>query len=404
MELLSAGIAEAPLAPGRVRLVAEVAYDDRRGRPEQYWFDAPEKYADRLSVSGNPWLACLLPLAVTRGEALRLNLPVDPKLLANARRVIEIWASWGRGRPIPVEAEARLTPTGAAEARTGAFFSGGVDSFYMVLRDGTLPIEPPIPRIDALLCIWGFDIRIDAPEEFRRLRERLAIAADALGKELVDVGTNLRSTRFREADWGRLSHGAALAGAGLSLEGLFRTLLIAGTHSDGPLRPWGSHPETDPLFSTSSTRVVHADSGVRRREKTEFVARSEIAMRSLHVCYSGSSADNCGNCRKCLLAMLTLELAGVRERCETLRGHRLELDRVERLYLRSPAYRRLYRDLALHARAAGRRDIATAVERAVGRSRRMKPVLRALEWLEARRGFWRLARALRLRTFGDSIQ
>ena len=403
MELLSARLADAPLARGRVRLVGDVVYDDRPDR-EEYWFEVSERHADRLSTSGNPWLACLLPLAASRGEALRVHLPVDPTLLANARRIIEVWSSWGRGRPVPIEAEALPTRPGDGSRRTGAFFSGGIDSFYMVLRDGTLPIEPPVPPIDALLCVRGFDIHIEDGEEFARLRERLARAAGALGKELVDVATNLRATRFREANWGRLSHGAALASVGLALERLFHTLLIAGTHSDGPLRPWGSHPETDPLFSTASTRIVHVDSGVHRREKTEFVAGSDVAMRCLHVCYRASSADNCGNCRKCLLAMLTLELAGVRERCETLRGLPLDLDRVERLYLQSPAYRRLYGDLAVRARAAGRTDVAEAIERAIARSRRMKPALRTLEWLEARRGFSRLARALRLRTLGGSIQ
>src|SRR5512135_307798 len=131
MELLSARLAEAPLARGRVRLVGDVVYDDRAGR-EEYWFEVSERHADRLSTSGNPWLACLLPLAASRGEALRVHLPVDPTLLANARRIIEVWASWGRGRPIRIEAETQPTPLGIAVRQTGAFFSGGIDSFYMV--------------------------------------------------------------------------------------------------------------------------------------------------------------------------------------------------------------------------------------------------------------------------------
>ena len=218
MELVSVRVAGAPSARDRVRLLGDVVYDDRPREPEQYWFDVPEKYAGSLSVSGNPWLACLLPLAVSRGEALRLCLPVDPMLLANASRLMQIWSGWHeRLRPIRLEADSSPTDPGPGVRETGAFFSGGIDSFYMALRNDEGD-RASVPRIDKLLCVWGFDIHIDATHEFQRLRSRLSEAADALGKELVDVATNLREVRFREVDWGRLSHGGALASVGLALE------------------------------------------------------------------------------------------------------------------------------------------------------------------------------------------
>jgi hypothetical protein len=94
MELVSVRIDKSPSGRSRVRLVGDVAYDDRAGAVEQYWFEVPEKYADSLSVSGNPWLACLLPLAVTLRERLRLCLPIDPVLSANASRLMKIWTGW----------------------------------------------------------------------------------------------------------------------------------------------------------------------------------------------------------------------------------------------------------------------------------------------------------------------
>ncbi len=405
MELVSVRVAEAPSARGRVRLLGDVVYDDRPREPEQYWFDVPEKYAGSLSISGNPWLACLLPLAVKRGEALRLCLPADPMLLANAARLMQIWSGWyKRLRPIRLEASSSLTDPGSGVRKAGAFFSGGIDSFYMALRDTDQERIAGVPRIDKLLCVWGFDIHIDTAHEFQRLRSRLSEAADALGKELVDVATNLREVRFREVDWGRLSHGGALASVGLALERGFDSLCIAGTHSDGPLRPWGSHPETDPLLSTSITKIFHVGVGIPRSEKTEYVSRSDVAMRSLHVCYRINSADNCCDCRKCLLAILTLEVLGALDRCPALRRRTLDLDRVRKIYLRSPAYRRLYRDIEIRARAAGRRDIAEAIAMCLRRSRRMKPLLVTLRWLETKRGIWRIARLLRLRTLAGSVQ
>ena len=198
----------------------------------------------------------------------------------------------------------------------------------MVLRDrnGTRPAG--VPAIDKLLLVRGFDIPIDAVAEFERLRASLSQAADALGLELVDVATNLRAVRFREAEWGRLSHGSALASVGLAAERGFQSLCIAATHYDGPVKPWGSQPETDPLLSTGITRIFHVGLLIPRREKTEYISASEVAMRHLHVCYRLGSADNCCDCTKCLLAMLTLEVVGALDRCPPLRRRSLDLERV----------------------------------------------------------------------------
>ena len=76
MELIRIDIVEAP-GSERVRLVGKVAYD--RGSPltEELWYEVPRAYAEHLSTDGTPWLATLLPLAVTLNEPLRIAQPVD---------------------------------------------------------------------------------------------------------------------------------------------------------------------------------------------------------------------------------------------------------------------------------------------------------------------------------------
>lgn len=392
-------VAGSPSAPDSVRLSAEVACDDRPGRVEEWWIEVPEERAGALSVSGTPWLAAMLPLAATLGEPLRLRVPVDATLLAGARRILRTWREWYRERfpeirDVPVEADT-LPPSSYAGARENAgFFSGGVDSFYMLLTNGDPARGGGLPPIDRLVTVRGFDVPLDAAGEFGRLRDGLARAAGELGRSYLDAATNLRETRFREARWGNLAHGCALAAVGLALEPMFASLCIAGTHYDGPVKPWGSNPETDALLSTGATRVFHHACGVARREKTEVLARSPVAMRHLHVCYQSRSADNCGDCHKCYLTMLTLQVAGAR--CETLPPS-ADLRRVARMYIRSNAYKRLYRDLAVRAAEAGRRDVARAITRCLSRSRALDRGLAAVGWLSARRGLWRLARGLKPR-------
>jgi hypothetical protein len=404
MELVSVRIEEAPSSLGRVRLVGDVAYDDRPRALERYWFEVPEGLAGDLSLSGNPWLACLLPLAVTRGESLRLCRPCDPVLIDNAARIMKIWSSWDKSRrPILVDAPRCATAPGS-DRETGALFSGGIDSFFMALRNAEQAAAGIVPKIDRLLCVWGFDVPIEASGEYELLSRSLREATRELGMDLLSVATNLRSLRFREASWGKLAHGAAMASVGLLLERRFHSICFAATPGDRRLYPWGSHPDTDPLFSTSITRVVDVGVGVPRSEKTLVVARSEAALRALHVCYKTSGADNCCDCRKCLLAILTLEIAGLLDRCPPLRRRRLDLERVRKLYLRAPSYRHMYRDLQRRARAAGRKDLADAISAAVRRSRLMKPWLVVLEWLGTKRGIWRIARRLRLRALAGSVQ
>jgi hypothetical protein len=399
MELVSVRIEESPRAAGRVRLVGEVAYDDRP-ETESYWFEVDEEHAGALSLSGTPWLACLLPLAVTLGQNLRISAPVDPLLAGNASRLMEIWTTWYRKRfpslrVVQVDAPLEVSQPPPVLRETGAYFSGGIDSFYTVLHNADVDDRSESPRIDRLLWVGGFDLPLEAPEEeFRRLRSRLSAAAGDLGLRFLDVRTNLRAVRFREARWGQLSHGSALAGVGLALERQFRTLYIAATNESGNLRPWGSHPHTDPLLSTRATRFLHDGLGVRRSQKTEYLARAPVAMRALHVCFRSGSADNCCACRKCLLAMLTLEVLGASSRCSVF-PRRLDLDRVRRVYLRGPAYWRLYGDIMVRAREAGRWDIARAIAACRLRYCLLKPAVTALDWLAKRRALWRIARVLR---------
>ena len=399
MELVSVRIEESPQAAGRVRLVGEVAYDDRPGL-ETYWYDVDEEHAPALSLSGTPWLAGLLPLAASLGQKLRIGRPVDPLLAENASRITEMWASWYRKRfpwlrPVAVEAEIEASPPAPVASETGAFFSGGIDSFFTVLRNADLVDRATFPPIGRLVWVGGFDLPLGSPEvEFRRLRDKLSGAAHGLGLGFLDVRTNLRETRLREVGWGHIAHGCALASVGLALERRFQALYIAPSFEPEDLKPWGTHPETDFLLSSRTTRFIHDTLGPRRILKLERICRSEVAMRSLHVCFRSGTADNCCGCRKCLLTMLMLEVSGHMARC-TVFPSPLDLERVRRIYLRGPFYMGMFGEVLERARKGGRTDIARAVAACRWRYRRTKPLVTVLDWLRRRKGLWRVAHALR---------
>ena len=392
MELTAVRKISSPTTPGRVRLVGEVVYEAGPRAGEEYWFEVSEQYAGSLSQSGNPWLVCLAPLAATLGERLRINLPVDRLLYRNVREVLAIWRAWyPQLHAVDLQAE---TVDGFPEARgekTGATFSGGVDSFFTVLRGE----EPGGIRVDELINVGGFDIPLSNLSAFERRRDRMAAAAAELGKTLVDVVTNLRQTRLERTGWGSLWHGAGLASVGLALEGRYCRFVISSTHPYVDLFPLGSHPMTDPLLSTSRTDVLHEGSSYTRADKVEHVVRSTVALRNLHVCFRMGSDYNCGACEKCLRTMAMLDVLGVLPSASSFSEGRVDPKRLARVLVKRATQEGYYRALRALAVSRGRHDIVRAVDLALRGSRWRRVALRFPDWLGKRRGLWRAARPVR---------
>jgi hypothetical protein len=72
----------------------------------------------------------------------------------------------------------------------------------------------------------------------------------------------------------------------------------------------GSHPLTDPLWSTEGTEIVHEGAEVGRADKVAKIAENPAALACLMVC-ANSVTSNCGRCEKCLRTMIALRALGV---------------------------------------------------------------------------------------------
>ncbi|WP_334064107.1 hypothetical protein [Alteromonas genovensis] len=198
--------------------------------------------------------------------------------------------------------------------KTVALFSGGVDSFYTLLRRRTPKNEgttlPVIGELHGILNVWGFDIPLDKEDEYREIENLLDSVSAAYGVKNHSVKTNIKQTRFSRALWGGLSHGAALAGIGHLFSNDYSELLIGSSHALPDLQRWGSHALTDPLFSSMGMTIVHDGANASRVEKTSLVAQSTYSLQKLRVCWKHGAANNCSSCPKCLRTMTTLKLLG----------------------------------------------------------------------------------------------
>ncbi|CAN5358043.1 hypothetical protein BH20GEM2_BH20GEM2_09470 [soil metagenome] len=355
-------------ASGRVRLTAEVRYDGGLA-PEEYWFEVAAAVAGDLSNSGNPWLVAMLPLAAMLGEPLRLEAPAEAGLIDNARRVMEIWRAWYPDvEVVEIDADPLEDGDSRSPGRVGAFFSGGVDSFFTALRPRDKAAGAERIAIDELLTVRGFDIPLSAAEAFSGLRETAARAARELGYDFLDVATNLRTGRWDGLPWGPLGHGCALVGTALALENRYGAAVVPATGGYRDLHPWGSHPLTDPLLSTNSLRIIHDGAAFTRVDKLRLLTDSPTALRALRVCWESRSDRNCGACPKCIRTMAVLDLLGVLNRCDSFPCRRVAPRAVARLRCgESWDYRELrdLRDLALQV---GRGEMVKAAEGAMRRS------------------------------------
>ncbi|MES2306638.1 MAG: hypothetical protein V4558_14100 [Gemmatimonadota bacterium] len=386
MKLTRVELRTSPIGLARRRLVGEVVFRDSPSQREEIWFDVPDSLGDQLSVTGNPWLACLLPLAVTLKEPLELCLPVDPALREGVDALMQVWKGWYPGVAEPVAIETDLLPAGTPDftARTGTFFSAGLDSFYTLLRHEPGGGAHHRLQIDDLITIWGFDIPLENPAAFDRLSARNSAIAAALGKELVPIATNLRESSWQRTNWGRLGQASALAAVAYAIESRFQRVLLPSSIPYKSNRPWGTHPLVDPLLSTSRIDLRNDGAVARRMAKAASVAASDLAMRELRVCWMGRSDSNCGRCEKCLRTLTVFEILGLRDRCVSFPRDAWSVAALAGLRLRQDLDRgqmERVRELAIDRE---RPEIVRAINQSIRR-------------YDTRRSLMKLARTLRLR-------
>lgn len=259
--------------------------------------------------------AFLLP-ALHHGRTLVFDDPVDALWLANNGRLQEVFRRWWRYEPrVPRTSGGTVTTREAelpAPRSTALFFSGGVDSFYSLLRGDAGP--------DRLLTVHGLDVAHDDDARMEPLRALTRAVAAERGVTPVIVRTNLRTHPAMAGPSWEKSHGGVMAAVGHALGDSVSEVLISSSITTDRERAWGSHWETDPLHSSPRVRFRQVGMEVRRVEKLRRMAGEPLVQRHLRVCWQKVATLNCNRCSKCLLTRLVLAECGVLERCTTFEG------------------------------------------------------------------------------------
>ncbi|UAY56402.1 hypothetical protein [Arachidicoccus terrestris] len=201
-------------------------------------------------------------------------------------------------------------PHAVPKKRVGMFFSGGVDSFYTLLKHKA--------EITDIIFVHGMDIPLNKTRLRSKTVEALKSVASAFHINLIEVESNIREQLDPYADWGLMLHGVAMTSVGLLLQDDFSKIYISSSREYSNLFPLASHPMLDHLWSTNRIRFIHDGAEATRIEKVRLVSTSTIALQHLRVCWKNTDgAYNCSKCEKCLRTMISLYSFDKLEQCPT---------------------------------------------------------------------------------------
>lgn len=411
MRLLSQTTRPSPDHPGFFRVDLRIEVETRQAELA-YWFDFPADLETDLGDTANGCAILMLPLACYFGEVLELDQPVDRVLLDNLRGIQQVWAAWYpelEVAPIraPTVESTRTARTPGDATRTLSSFSGGIDSFFTLLRHDKAPEGDGHFVINDLLCVAGFNTPIDDLDPMRAALEPIAHVFE---RRLIPVATNVRyGAQSIETPYSidRLmigfAHACVLAAIPHLLDRRYREYIIPASHHFANLMPYGSHPLTDPLLSSSGLAVVHDGASFTRIERTERVAQSDAALTVLHVCWQNYETGNCSRCQKCVRTMAALDLMGARARATSFDWSNYSLDSVSHMWCNNPSDTVHYVDIAEAAINRGRIDLAEAAWASVRFSRRKQAILRFINSTLISRKAWQTVRRMR-QTLGLTSQ
>jgi hypothetical protein len=278
------GVTDARLTPkaGTVRMEGVVG-----GEP-LFW-EVPHR--ESIELRGEPFVAASLVSAMATDRAIELpdSLPIDAGFLESVEHLQTIFLRWFPALSRSEIRAAAVRPRARAPLGHMTGFSGGVDSSYAIVDIHD--------RIDAAVLCDGIEFPADNPALMAEVRATLCRALEPYHLPLLTVTTNVKHVgRALGGRWSQFI-GGALASIPHALG--VAEYWIAGSNSWENLRPYGTHPLTDPLWSSPDVQIRHHGPDARRIDKLRIVAERSELLTTLRVCFQGR-AYNCGTCHKCL--------------------------------------------------------------------------------------------------------
>ena len=197
-------------------------------------------------------------------------------------------------------------------------FSGGIDSFYTLLKNNKKTASIKNYFITHLLHVEGFEQNQEGNDDhYKKMRQGCLEVAQKMNLGLIVLRTNVRDLIDPYVNWGQRAHGAVLASCGLILKNYAARYYIPSTLDFRAPYVWASNPATDFLLSTENLEIIHHGAETTRIKKLEYIANFPICYDHFKVCWTEKGMANCGHCDKCVRAIISLYMFGRLEKFTT---------------------------------------------------------------------------------------
>jgi hypothetical protein len=289
----------------------------------EVYFDHHLPRGTTLDACADAFAAALLLPSMRAGEPLQIGPPISPQLAFMLPRIRDVFHAWWPQLPrIDIETTSAAVPVDPDHYRAATFFSGGVDSFYSLLKHRRSPGTLPRP-LTHLLYMRGVETRLEQSDGIEETTAWVRKIAQATGVEAIIGESNIRTSLQgpeRNLHWERHYHGSALAAVGLSLSKHLAFVCIPSAFSYNHLVAHGSTPLVDEMYSTERLHLLHDGAEVTRPEKVARIVEwdRDLVLSHLRVCIMNrGGAFNCGHCYKCVRTGIALRALGVWEQART---------------------------------------------------------------------------------------
>lgn len=307
------------VAEGSVSLKAHVRFDSAVRQPIDLYYTFFGVEEEQIDDTADAFAAACLIKSMRVNEPLEITSPISNRLHVMLPRIRDIYHTWWPAlfKRVPIRTTPRSELPAAPQKTTATFFSGGVDSFYSLLKhheEGAAAGRP----LTHLVFMRGVETPIETTKGVEDSEEWVRRVADELGVKAIFGITNVRTHVM--SNWEKYDHGSALASIGLCLSPVIGHMCIPSAFSYGHQVPHGSSPLVDEMFSSDRMFIFHDGSEVTRAEKVASIIRwnKELGLRYLRVCLGNfGGAYNCGRCRKCVRTAIPLKVLGVLSEAET---------------------------------------------------------------------------------------
>jgi len=252
------------------------------------------------------YIIATILLAMAENRTLKIHGSVSRTLLSNLTEFRDAWNCWLPDIYHKIDFEATIIDDSIYTNNNEAIaaFSGGLDSTFTVWQHSQKLAGYRTQNIKACMFVHGFDIfrREEYDSAFNVAQKTLA----SIDIPLFPIRTNYRS--IIEQNWSD-THGIALTACINNFKNIYSIGIIAGSFPyNYNIYPHGSNPITDPLLSSSSSKIIHDGGQFVKHKKALGISDWKIGVQNLRVCYSAEQRNkNCGACFKCIQTNLYFE-------------------------------------------------------------------------------------------------